>query len=85
MICVKRKGNEMPGDVYVGRPTVFGNPFVIGPDGTRDEVIAKFRAYFEGNEELKARARRELRGKNLVCYCAPLACHADVLLQYANE
>lgn len=34
-------------DVYIGRPTIFGNPFEIGKDDTRDEVVEKYRVYFE--------------------------------------
>jgi hypothetical protein len=71
-------------DVYIGRPSVWGNPFVIGKDGTRLEVIAKYRAYLQGQPSLMARARQELRGKVLACWCAPLACHGDVLAEVAN-
>lgn len=69
--------------LYVGRPTKWGNPFVIGRDGTRAEVIAKYEANL--SPELRAMAREELRGWDLACWCAPLACHADVLLRIANE
>lgn len=69
---------------YIGRPSPFGNPFVIGRDGSRDEVIAKYRAYIEARPQLKELARKQLRGLNLVCWCAPLACHGDVLLEIAN-
>lgn len=71
--------------VYVGRPTKFGNPFVIGRDGTRDQVITKYREWINDNPDLIAAAKAELRGKNLICWCAPEACHADVLLEIANE
>lgn len=74
---------DLGNTVYVGRPTKFGNPFRIGPDGTREEVIEKFRAWFTswaGAEN----ALEELRGKDLVCWCAPEPCHADVLLELAN-
>lgn len=79
-----RHRREGSGGVYVGRPTKWGNPFVIGPDGTREEVIQKYR------EWLKARMVEgldpsELRGKDLVCWCAPLPCHADILLEVANR
>lgn len=79
-----------PGAVYIGRgrrdmPSAWGNPFVIGPDGTRDEVIAKFRAWLMSQPDMQARARRELAGKDLVCFCAPNACHGDVLLEVANS
>jgi hypothetical protein len=68
--------------VYVGRPSKWGNPFVIGRDGTRDEVIAKYRAWIVDQPALLA-ALHELRGKDLVCWCAPERCHADVLLKLA--
>ena len=71
--------------IYIGRPTKFGNPFVIGKDGTREEVVAKFEQYILSNPALVAAAKRELRGKNLVCWCAPLACHGDILLKIANQ
>ena len=71
------------GAVYIGRPGKWGNPFVIGRDGTRGEVVAKYRAYLLGNRALMA-ALPELTGKDLVCWCAPEACHGDVLLELAN-
>lgn len=70
--------------IYVGRPTKWGNPFVIGRDGTREEVIAEYREMLENSPDLLA-ALPELRGHNLACWCAPQACHADVLLEFANE
>jgi hypothetical protein len=73
-----------PHDVYVGRPTKWGNPFVIGRDGTREEVIEKYRRCVLASPSLVADAKRELRGKVLACWCAPLPCHADVLVDIAN-
>ena len=74
-----------PGDaVYVGRPTRWGNPFVIGRDGDRAAVIARYRAWLCYQPALMA-ALPELRGRDLVCWCAPAACHADVLMEMANE
>lgn len=73
-----------PYDVYVGRPSKWGNPYQIGPDGNREQVIAKFRAYLEKNVVLKAQCKRELKGKILSCWCHPQACHADVLAEVAN-
>ena len=71
--------------IYVGRPTKFGNPFVIGQDGSREEVIEKFEQWVKSNPKLIKEIKDKLRGKDLVCFCAPLACHADVLLKIANE
>lgn len=71
--------------IYVGRPTKFGNPFVLGRDGDRATVVLKYKKYIEARPELLHAARRELRGSNLICWCAPLACHGDILLQIANS
>jgi hypothetical protein len=71
--------------VYIGRPSKWGNPFVIGPDGTREDVVRKFEKYLHANPELLEAAKLELRGKDLVCFCAPLACHGDILSRIANE
>ncbi len=73
-----------PARVYIGRPGKWGNPFVIGRDGSRAEVIAKYRAWLASQRELLD-ALDELRGKDLVCWCAPQACHGDVLIELANR
>ena len=72
---------------YVGRPTPWGNPFSVGKDGTREEVLEKFRrwVFAPAQAELRERAKQELRGKDLICWCAPKPCHADVWLEIANE
>lgn len=72
-----------PGHVYIGRPSKWGNPFVIGRDGNRDEVVAKYRAWIQTQPELLA-AVGELRGKTLVCFCHPRLCHGGVLADLAN-
>lgn len=86
-IRVYNKAKEVPpkGAVYVGRPSKWGNPFIIGKDGSREEVIEKYKQFLESRPDLVEAARAELRGKNLVCWCAPLACHADVLMDIANN
>lgn len=70
--------------VYVGRPSKWGNPFVIGRDGDRAQVIDKYRNWLMANPVLMS-ALHELRGKDLVCWCAPQPCHADVLMELANQ
>ena len=72
-----------PYDVYIGRPSKWGNPFMIGVDGTRDEVIGLYRAWIIRQHNLLA-SLRELKGKVLGCWCKPLACHGDVLAQLAD-
>ena len=72
--------------VYVGRPTKWGNPYHIGVDGNRDQVLKKYREYLETSPGLVNEAKIELRGKNLACWCKPTEdCHADILLEIANE
>ena len=85
-IQLKRiKGWRMPPNtVKVTRPGRYGNPFVVGRDGTVEECIAKFKA--EMPDFAKQAYRNELRGKNLACFC-PLdrPCHADYLLEISND
>ena len=73
-----------PGAVYIGRPSIWGNPFVIGKDGTRDEVIAKYEAYIRSRPDLLAQLP-SLAGRSVSCWCWPLRCHGDVLVRMANE
>ena len=70
-------------DVYIGRPSKWGNPFVLGADGSRAEVIAKYRDWLMTQPELLS-ALSELQGKTLGCWCAPKPCHGDVLVALAN-
>lgn len=70
-------------DVYIGRPSIWGNPFVIGRDGTREEVIAKYKQRLLNNDWLKGQVIN-LRGKVLGCWCHPKPCHGDVLAEAAN-
>jgi len=70
-------------DVYIGRPSKWGNPFAIGRDGNREEVIIKYRDYILSQPAL-LKDLPSLKGKILGCWCAPLACHGDVLVEMAN-
>ena len=71
------------GAVYIGRGSDWGNPFRIGPDGDRATVIAKYETWLAGQHGL-LRALDDLRGRDLVCFCAPAPCHGDLLLRLAN-
>lgn len=75
---------KAPYDVYVGRPSRWGNPFQIGRDGSRSEVIHKFEVWVRQQPNLMA-SLYELRGKTLGCWCAPERCHGDVLARLADE
>ena len=69
---------------YIGRPSKWGNPYSIGKDGDRAEVIEKYRKYILNSPELM-KALPELKGKELGCWCFPLACHGDVLVELVEE
>jgi hypothetical protein len=79
-------------DIYIGRAAgprgYFGSPFVIGHDGTRQEVLAAFRAWFGArlrlDPEYKMRVE-SLRGKTLGCFCKPEPCHGDVIADYLDN
>lgn len=81
---VLNKRNSSKG-VYIGRPSKWGNPFMIGRDGSRDDVVRKFEMYLRSDSVLMEAVKKELKDKDLVCFCAPLACHGDVLSRIANE
>lgn len=78
-------GRLPPRTKYCGRGTPFGNRFRIGPDGDRDVVIDAYITEKSQDEEFLARVRRELRGWNLMCHCAPQRCHCDWLREIANS
>jgi hypothetical protein len=70
-------------DVYCGRPSIWGNPFVLGRDGNRAAVIVKHARWIQTQPQLLARLS-ELKGKRLGCYCAPAPCHCDTLAGLAD-
>ena len=72
-------------DIYIGRPSMWGNPFTIGTDGSREEVIVKYREWITlGDGKGLLQFLGDLEGKVLGCWCAPKACHGDVLVELAN-
>jgi Domain of unknown function (DUF4326) len=79
----KHKAGRPADAVYIGRGSKWGNPFRIGPDGDRATVIAKYERWLRDQHHL-LRALDELRGRDLVCFCAPARCHGDLLLRLAN-
>jgi len=91
---LNKRANEIPPDaVYVGRPSKWGNPFRMNDPllpaglsrmGKRRAVIAQYKEWLPKQADLM-KALPELKGKDLVCWCAPLPCHADVLLELANK
>lgn len=71
-------------DIYIGRPSIWGNPFVIGKDGNREEVIKKYEEYLLNTPHLLNKLY-ELKDKKLGCWCKPAACHGDVLIKLINK
>lgn len=71
--------------VLIDRTTDFGNPFIIGVDGSRDEVLEKFSKYFLTNQELQCKVMNELKDKTLACWCKPKKCHGDIYAQFINS
>jgi len=78
-------------DVYIGRPSQFGNPFPLDNPGDKREraaVIDQYRVYFEQrvseDGEFRAAVAR-LRGLRLGCWCAPRPCHGDVIAAWLDS
>ncbi len=66
----------------------FANPFKIGKDGTRDEVIQKYKTYIIKKLKDDVFFQKELirmKGKNIGCWCFPEPCHGDVLLELIDN
>jgi hypothetical protein len=85
---LNKKTDVIPkGAVYIGRPSPFGNPFPIRGANTRDVVVDKFKWYFlrRAKEDLVFRGAIKMLKQEataLVCFCAPLKCHGDVIAEY---
>ena len=79
--------------VYIGRGSIWGNPYTHldskYPDtikvSSREEAVKAFEDMVRKDANIIQYIRTHLKGKDLVCFCAPKACHGDVLLQIANE
>mgnify|MGYP001597794161 CR=1 FL=1 len=87
-------GNHRYGSqgINIGRPSILGNPFIIGRDGTRPEVKAKYKVWFykqlgcnraliEEIERLQYMYKVD-KTLTLVCWCKPLECHGDIIKEY---
>lgn len=71
-------------DIYIGRPSKWGNPFRLEDGQDRAAAVQRYREWLMGQPELLA-ALPELRGKVLGCWCKPQACHGDVLAELASK
>lgn len=81
---LNKKRFHIPGDsTYIGRGSKWGNPFVLGRDGDRETVVLAYFEHIKTKPDLLL-ALDELRGRDLLCFCAPELCHGDVLMALAN-
>lgn len=71
--------------IPIDRRSMFGNPYIIYKKGDRSTVILMYKNYFykriKKDKEFK-KAVENLRGKTLGCWCTPLPCHGDVIIEY---
>jgi len=87
MIVVNMKALPIPTGrwFYIGRPTLWGNPFELTSESERDLVLLKFAEYWYAPKQkwIRERAMRELPADStLLCYCAPKRCHGDIIAGY---
>ena len=82
-------GGKLPfdelNDKRIDRTTKFGNGFHIGSDGNRAVVIKMYEEHLKLRPRFIPIIKKELKGYNLVCHCAPKPGHGDILLQIAND
>lgn len=78
-------------DIYIGRPSIWGNPFSHLPNtlarfkvGNRKDAILKYEAWIKTQPNIMKQIG-QLRGKTLGCWCSPKSCHGDVLAKLAEE
>lgn len=85
----KLPGKAIPaGAVYIGRGSMWGNPFVMGSPRDRDHVCDQHEKYLLEQirtGQITTQQLAALHGKDLVCFCAPLRCHGDTLARYAAQ
>lgn len=81
----KNHGNAPADAVYVGRPSIYGNPFTMDGEPTRSRVIKSYMDWVTTQPTTLMAIRQNLPGKDLVCWCAPKQCHADFILRIAND
>lgn len=80
-----KRHKDAPADaVYVGRPTKWGNPYAMRNESDRERVCEAFEQHALKRLETDPHWLDPLRGKDLICFCAPKRCHAETLIRLAN-
>jgi len=80
--------NERAKMIKVDRTSIFGNPFFINKHGNRLDVIEYYRLYFYARLQRDPQFKKEvhkLKDKILGCWCKPLPCHADIIVNYLDN
>lgn len=87
LIYNKRIGGPFPNSKLVDRTTPYGNPFAISAINDRDQACNLFDEWIKKPEQraLVERAKKELRGFNLLCWCWPARCHAETWIRITND
>lgn len=83
VLNARQCGKSLPGATYIGRPSEWGNPFVVGIHGDRDKVLDSYINWLHENPDFVLRARQHLCGRDLICWCHPEGCHGDILRDIA--
>ena len=72
-------GKDVPGAVYVGRPSPYGNPVPVSEDAPRGVAIMGFLEHLKESPALVEKIRADIGDKDVICWCAPRDCHADII------
>lgn len=74
-------------DIYIGRGSIYGNPYECGKDGTLDDVLSRYEKWLDFLllDQIFQREFNNLKGKSLGCFCKPKKCHGDIILKKLNE
>jgi hypothetical protein len=80
-----KNGNKY--DVYCGRGSIFGNPYEIGKDGTREQVIERYKIWFNFllKDKFFVNELLKLNGRTLGCFCVPQKCHCEIIKEWLDN
>lgn len=83
----KRTDRIGPDAVYIGRPSRYGNPFIMKQEKDRDRACDFFEEWIMKDEQkyLRDEIKQKLKGKDLFCFCSPKRCHGETVMRIANE
>jgi len=82
---VYKQGKNPKDAIYIGRGSIYGNPFIMGKDGDRKTVVNKFYHYALWRLSREPNWLDGLKDKDLVCYCHPALCHGDIIIRILKD